>query len=242
MPAATVRKVTSLIGRRVLLRPLIRDDFGAWREVRRRNRSRLTRWEPRAAPGQPDVTEDFAAFTARCAARRRERQQGTGYGFGVFVEGGFRGEMNLSSIQRGPFQSCYVGYWIDAAVSGRGYTPEALVVAARFAFEQLMLHRLQVAIVPRNAASLRVVEKLGLRREGLAERYVEINGVWEDHYRFAITAEEWKVRASELIDQWIVARSDDAAGGAPDASSASRPAAPALRGPVRPTGLRRASR
>ena len=85
-------------------------------------------------------------------------------------------------------------------------------MAARFTFEQLMLHRLQVAIVPRNAASLRVVEKLGLRREGLAERYLEINGVWEDHYRFAITAEEWKVRASELIDQWIVARSADACG------------------------------
>ena len=238
----TVRKVTTLRGRRVLLQPLTRDDFGAWREVRRRNRARLTRWEPRPVPGQPDVTEDFAAFAARCAARRRERQQGTGYGFGVFVEGGFRGEMNLSSIRRGPFQSGYVGYWIDEAVSGRGYTPEALVVAARFAFEQLRLHRLQVSIVPRNAASLRVVEKLGLRREGLAERYVEINGVWEDHYRFAITAEEWKVRASELIDQWIMPRPADPAASAPDASTARRPAAPALRGSARPTGLWRSSR
>ena len=195
--------MTTLLGRRVLLRPLTRDDFRAWQEVRRRNRSRLTRWEPRPAPGYPDVTEDAGAFAARCSARRRERQQGTGYGFGVFVERHFRGEMNLSSIQRGPFQSCYVGYWIDEAVGGRGYTPEALVVVARFAFEQLMLHRLQVAIVPRNSASLRVVEKLGLRREGLAERYLEIDGVWEDHYRFAITAEEWHARAPELISQWI---------------------------------------
>ena len=191
------------MGRRVLLRPLTRDDFGQWREVRRRNRDRLTRWEPRAAPGQPDVTENVGAFAARCSARRRERQQGAGYGFGVFVGRRFRGEMNLSSIQRGPFQSCYVGYWMDEAVSGQGYTPEALVVAARFAFEQLRLHRIQVSIVPRNAASLRVVEKLGLRQEGLAQRYVEINGVWEDHYRFAMTVEEWLARGGELIAQWV---------------------------------------
>ena len=121
----------------------------------------------------------------------------------MFVDGRFRGEMNLSSVQRGPFQSCYVGYWIDEDVAGMGYTPEALVVAARFAFEQLALHRVQVSIVPRNAASLRVVEKLGLRSEGLAERYLEINGVWEDHCRFAITAEEWQARARELIAVWI---------------------------------------
>ena len=195
--------MSTLLGRRVLLRPLTRDDFAAWRVVRWRNRARLEQWEPRAVPGRPDSAQDARAFADRCTARRRERQQGTGYGFGVFVNGCLRGEMNLSSIQRGPFQSCYVGYWIDEAVAGHGYTPEALVVAARFAFEELRLHRLQVAIVPRNSASRRVVEKLGLRYEGLAERYVEINGVWEDHHRFAITEEEWRVRAPDLIAEWI---------------------------------------
>ncbi len=195
--------MSTLLGRRVLLRPLTRNDFGEWREVRRRNRARLKEWEPRAQPGRPDSAEDPRAFADRCTARRRERQHGTGYGFGVFVNGRFRGEMNLSSIQRGPFQSCYVGYWIDEAVAGNSYASEALVVAARFAFEELRLHRLQVAIVPRNSASLRVVGKLGLRYEGLAERYVEINGVWEDHHRFAITEEEWRVRAPELIAEWI---------------------------------------
>ena len=197
--------MSTLLGRRVLLRPLTREDFAAWREVRRRNRARLKQWEPKAPPGRPDSAEDPRAFSDRCAARRRERQQGTGYGFGVFIDGCFRGEMNLSSIQRGPFQSCYVGYWMDEAVAGNGYTPEALVVAARFAFEDLRLHRLQVAIVPRNSASVRVVEKLGLRCEGLAERYVEINGVWEDHLRFAMTVEEWMARAADLVAGWIAA-------------------------------------
>jgi ribosomal-protein-alanine N-acetyltransferase len=180
--------VSTLFGRRVLLRPLEPADFAKWQEVRRRNVDWLTKWEPARLPGQPDVVEDMHAFGARCSARQRERQMGTGYGFGVFVEGVFGGEINLNSIQRGPFQSCYIGYWIDEAMAGKGYTPEAFVVAIRFAFEELHLHRVQAAIVPRNLASRRVVEKLKLREEGTALNYLEINGTWEDHIRFAMTS------------------------------------------------------
>ena len=68
----------------------------------------------------------------------------------------------------------------------------------RFAFEELRLHRLQIAIIPRNRPSRRVVEKLGLRLEGMAERYLEINGTWEDHLRYAITSEDWQLRKDEL--------------------------------------------
>jgi ribosomal-protein-alanine N-acetyltransferase len=81
--------------------------------------------------------------------------------------------------------------------------PEALVVLSRFAFEELGLHRVQVAIIPRNRNSRRVVEKLGLREEGLAERYLEINGVWEDHVRYALTSEEWGQRGEQLVKEWI---------------------------------------
>ncbi len=195
--------MSTLLGRRVLLRPLSVGDFPAWTEVRTRNAGWLLRWEPRRLPGQPDVTTDRDAFAVRCSARERERQLGTGYGFGVFVDGCFAGEINLSAIQRGPFQSAYVGYWIDERHAGQGYTPEALVVLARFAFDDLRLHRVQIAIIPRNAASRRVVEKLKLREEGVAERYLEINGVWEDHVRYAITSEEWQERRDELLSEWV---------------------------------------
>jgi len=193
----------SLHGRRVLLRPLEAGDFGSWREVRRRNRDWLTQWEPQRLSGAPDVVEDRAAFADRCSARRRERQRGSGHSFGIFVGDVFAGEINLNSIQRGPFQSCYAGYWIDEALAGNGYMPEALVVVARFAFEELRLHRIQVAIVPRNTASRRVVEKLKLRDEGTAVRYLEINGVWEDHVRYGFTVEEWNERSDELVAAWI---------------------------------------
>ena len=109
------------------------------------------------------------------------------------------GEMNVSSLQRGPFQNAYVGYWVDERMAGHGYIPEALVVAMQFAFDDLQLHRLQIAIIPRNGPSRRVVEKLGIRLEGMAERYLEINGVWEDHMRYAITTEEWADRRRGLL-------------------------------------------
>jgi ribosomal-protein-alanine N-acetyltransferase len=192
-----------LHGRRVVLRPLASSDFGQWREVRRRNADWLLKWEPKPPRGNPDDTEDLAAFGARCGARQREWQLGTGYGFGIFVDGRLAGEINVSGVQRGPFQNAYVGYWIDQAQAGSGYVPEALVTVARFAFEDVRLHRLQVAIIPRNRASRRVVEKLGLREEGLAVRYLAINGVWEDHLRYAITAEEWAERGDALLGEWV---------------------------------------
>lgn len=205
--------MTSVRGRRVVLRSLIPTDFPAWQEVRRRNEAWLTPWEPARNPNLPDVVESGEAFAMRCSARERERQLGTGFGFGIFVSDPtsgrrrarerFCGEINLSSVQRGPFQSAYVGYWIDQAQAGNGFMPEALVVLARFAFEQVHLHRIQVSIIPRNHRSRRVVEKLKLRDEGVAQRYLEINGVWEDHIRYAMTVEEWHDRRDELCRTWL---------------------------------------
>ena len=195
--------MSSLFGRRVLLRPLVGSDFPAWQEVRRRNVDWLTKWEAQRVHGQPDVVEDRDAFAVRCSARQRERQLGTGFGFGIFVEGDFAGEINLSAVQRGPFQSAYVGYWIDEKHAGKGYMPESVVVVAQYAFEDLHLHRIQISIIPRNSASRRVVEKLAIRDEGIAVRYLEINGVWEDHVRYALTSEEWDQRGAELVRDWI---------------------------------------
>ena len=195
--------IYELRGRRVVLRPLEQGDFGAWSEVRERCRDWLVPWEPASLPGRPDPARDPQAFAARCGARRREWELGTGYGFGIFVDGVLAGEINLGSIQRGPYQNGYVGYWIDEARAGQGYMPESVVVVMRFAFEDLGLHRVQIAIIPRNRRSRRVVEKLALRDEGVAVRYLQINGAWEDHVRFAMTTEEWEERRAQLLKEWV---------------------------------------
>jgi ribosomal-protein-alanine N-acetyltransferase len=185
------------------LRALVLGDFDDWREVRLSNVDWLIPWEPSRTPGAPDPVRDRDAFAIRCSTRARERQLGTGYGFGIFVDDRFVGEINLNSVQRGAYKNAYVGYWVDQRTAGNGYVPEALVAVARFAFDELHLHRLQIAIIPRNYRSRRVVEKLGLRSEGIAERYLEINGVWEDHVRYALTSEEWAARGTELSEEWL---------------------------------------
>jgi ribosomal-protein-alanine N-acetyltransferase len=180
------------------MRPLRPTDFSAYSEVRIRCADWLTKWEPRRPPRSADPALDAGSFSARCAGRDRDRQLGTAYAFGLFAGERFCGEINLNNVVRGAFQSAHVGYWVDEALAGQGLVPEGLVGVLGFAFDDLGLHRVQIAIIPRNASSRRVVEKLGIREEGVALRYLEIDGVWEDHLRYAITTEEWSQRSGEL--------------------------------------------
>jgi len=192
-----------LYGKRIMMRPLTPGDFAQWTEVRVRNEEWLVPWEPTRSTRLADPTRSREAFSARCAARDRERQAGTAYGFGIYVDHALAGEVNINNVVRGALQSGTIGYWIDRDRAGRGYTAEGVAVLTRFAFEELHLHRLEICIVPRNTNSRRVMEKLRYREEGIALRYLEINGTWEDHMRFGITAEEWVKRRAELTDAWI---------------------------------------
>ena len=192
-----------LYGRRVVLRPLTSSDFPPWSEVRLRNESWLIPWEPMRSASMADPTRHRDAFASRCSARDRERQMGVAYGFGLFVDNAFAGEVNLNNVVRGALQTGTIGYWIDRARAGQRYIAEAVVVLARFAFDDLQLHRLEICIVPRNANSRRVMEVLAIREEGIAQRYLEINGTWEDHVRYGITVEEWLARRTALTDAWL---------------------------------------
>ncbi len=201
--ASSANPGTRLYGKRIMLRPLTPTDFASWSEVRLSNEPWLLPWEPTRTGGTVDPTRSREAFSARCAARDRERQAGIAFGFGVFVDNAFAGEININNIVRGALQSGTVGYWIDRSRAGRSYIAEGTAVLLRFAFEELRLHRLEICIIPRNTNSRRVMEKLRIREEGVALRYLEINGVWEDHMRFGITADEWDARRIDLMNSWI---------------------------------------
>ena len=192
-----------LYGRRVTLRPLVATDFAEWSEVRRRNEAWLTPWEPRRPPAALDPSMSRDAFQARCGARDRDAAAGIAFGFGVFVDHRLSGEVNLNHVVRGAMQSGVIGYWVDQARAGRGLIAESVVVVCAFAFEQLDLHRIEICIVPRNRNSRRVMEKLAIREEGIAQRFLEINGVWEDHVRYGITVEEWAQRRTEFDAAWL---------------------------------------
>ena len=99
------------------------------------------------------------------------------------------GVINVSQIFHGNFQSAYLGYYAGAPFIGRGYMSEGLRLALRHAFGALGLHRLEANIQPGNRASIRLVRRVGFRREGFSRRYLKIGGRWRDHERWAITAE-----------------------------------------------------
>lgn len=119
----------------------------------------------------------------------------------LVVEYGDRlvGQVNASSIVRGALRSASIGYWVDVAVAGRGITPTAVALLIDHLLGGVGLHRVEVNIRPENAASLRVAEKLGLRREGYQERFLDIDGAWRDHLSFALTAEE--VRGASVLSR-----------------------------------------
>lgn len=202
-PARTTRSGLRLYSRRLVLRPLVAQDFEQWSAVRLRNVEWLTKWEPLRQPYHPDPERDRDVFAARCSLRERERQSGTQYAFGIFLDGKFVGEININNVVRGSLQAGTIGYWIDQAHAGHAYMSEAVVSLLRYAFDELQLHRIEVCIIPRNRNSHRVVDKIGLRNEGVALRFLEINGVWEDHVRYAMTAEEWRARAADLTTTWL---------------------------------------
>ena len=205
-PARTTGSLR-LYGRRVMLRPLVAPDFPAWSEVRQRNHDWLTVWEPMRSPYAPDPSTDRDAFTSRCNLQERDRQTGASYSFGLFVDNALAGQVNLNNVVRGALQSGTIGYWIDQARAGHGYVAEAVAVLFRYAFEELELHRIEICIVPRNRNSHRVMEKLAIREEGTAQRFLEINGVWEDHVRYGITAEEWTERRDDFASTWLTSKS-----------------------------------
>ena len=80
--------------------------------------------------------------------------------------GALAGMITIDSIVRGRFQSATLSYAAFAPAAGRGYMSEGLALVLRHAFCELRLHRLEANIQPANQASLRLVGRLGFRKEG----------------------------------------------------------------------------
>jgi ribosomal-protein-alanine N-acetyltransferase len=190
---------TRLLTERLELRPPRTGDVPAMRSALRRNVSHLRPWSIAPVPGEDPTS--LTAVSRAVLRHRGEWRAGQSYVFLILPREGERlilGRVALSGVLRGAFQNAYMGYWIDGEHSGRGFMTEAVNAVTTFAFGPAALHRVQAAVMPNNAASLRVLEKSGYRREGFALRYLSIAGRWEDHVLFATTAEEWQERERQL--------------------------------------------
>jgi ribosomal-protein-alanine N-acetyltransferase len=170
----------------VLLRPLRRRDAAEWRSLRMANHAWLAPWEAT----HPDTESPAPTFGEMVRRFGREARAGRMLPLAVEHAGRLAGQVTVNGITWGSLRSAHIGYWVDRGVAGRGITPTAVAMAADYCFFALGLHRLEVNIRPENVASLRVVEKLGFRPEGVRERYLHIDGVWRDHATFALTVDE----------------------------------------------------
>jgi ribosomal-protein-alanine N-acetyltransferase len=151
-----------------------------------RNREFLTPFEP----VRPDADFTLAGQRAAIAEMATLREAGAAYAFCIRAGGGLVGRLTLSQVFRKAFRNCYLGYWVGEEHNGRGYATEAVRSAVGYAFGDLGLHRVQANVMTKNPRSARVLTKAGFRKEGLALRYLQIAGRWEDHDMYAITAED----------------------------------------------------
>ncbi|MDD9208097.1 GNAT family protein [Georgenia sp. 10Sc9-8] len=180
-----MRWPVTLTGPAVVLRPLRLRDRRVWDELRLRNRAWLERWEATSPTPRAPIT--FRQYVRDLDAQARA---GSALPFVMEHEGEMVGQLTVASIYYGSLCSATIGYWISEHVAGRGITTRAVALAADHCWSGLGLHRIEINIRPENTASLRVVEKLGFREEGVRRRYLHIDGDWRDHRSFALTAEE----------------------------------------------------
>ncbi|MFE5671327.1 GNAT family N-acetyltransferase [Agromyces sp. NPDC056523] len=182
MPAASVPTLTD---GSLTLRPVRARDARPLERVLLDNRGWLRRWEA-TYPGGGSVIDTRATIRNLTAHARA----GTALPFVMEWDGELVGQLNVSSITHGSLSSATIGYWVAKDMAGRGLTPTAVALATDHCFLSLRLHRMEICIRPENGPSLRVVEKLGFRYEGLRRRFIHIDGDWRDHYAFALVSEE----------------------------------------------------
>lgn len=193
---------------RTTIRPIrVRDARSLERELIT-NRGWLRKWEA-TNPHGPLSTD------VRGSIRGLQQNARAGYGLPFIIEsdGQLAGQLNVSSIAYGSLSSATIGYWVSERFAGRGATPAAVAMATDHCFFTIGLHRMEICIRPENAPSLRVVEKLGFRYEGLRRRYIHIDGDWRDHFCFALTVEEVP---TGVLRRWLDGRAPTDAAVVPD--------------------------
>jgi ribosomal-protein-alanine N-acetyltransferase len=186
----------------VALRPVWLRDASAWSDIRIRDEHHLAPWEP-TMPGHWAERHAPGEWLARWLQLRGAARRGLALPFAVTLDDRFVGHVMVGNVVREPLLSAYVGYWVDSRVTRGGVITAAVALVVDHCFTRVGLHRLEATVRPENTASLRVLEKLGFREEGLFRRYLDVDGAWRDHACFALTTEE--VRPSGLAGRLVAA-------------------------------------
>ncbi len=175
-------------GELVTLRVPQTQDYSDWAELRAVSREHLRPWEPEWS--RDELTR--ASFRRRLRYYHKDIREEVGYAFFIFRsrDDQLLGGLTISNIRRGVTQAASIGYWIGLPHAGHGYMTAAVRQASNFVFSGLRLHRIEAACLQNNFASMAVLERNGFQREGLARKYLKIDGRWQDHILFALLSED----------------------------------------------------
>jgi ribosomal-protein-alanine N-acetyltransferase len=168
------------------IRVVAEDDAAALAEVLGRNRAFLAPWDP---------VRDDTYFTVdgqrdAMAQSLRRHRHGLDWPGVITVDGAPVGRVNLNNVIRGAFCSADLGYWVDQAHNGSGVATAAVGAVVRLAFTELDLHRVQAGTLLHNHGSQKVLERNGFTPIGVAPRYLQIAGRWQDHLLFQRLADD----------------------------------------------------
>lgn len=173
-----------LTGRHVGIRWLEEEDADSLLDLHVRNRAFFQIYTPLRE--ESFYTRAGQLEQIKMSKERREVDEQYLCGIVALDSGVLVGCVSLSEVLRGPLQSCFIGYYLDQAHNGKGYATEAVRLLVDHAFGTLKLHRIEAGVMPHNGRSIRVLEKAGFHKEGIARKNVRINGLWEDHQVLAI--------------------------------------------------------
>jgi ribosomal-protein-alanine N-acetyltransferase len=131
-------------------------------------------------------------WQAKVLADKEDFWQGRSCCLGIFINSELIGMINFRNIIGGFFQSCSLGYKISAEHQGQGIMQNCLRIAINYVFNELNLHRISASYMPSNIRSAKLLESLGFKQEGLATKYLYINGMWQDHILTALINNNWQ--------------------------------------------------
>lgn len=181
----------------IALRPVTDDDQAEWNDVRWSNHEWLQPWES----GDPMGGQPLS-FNEWVRRLREGEASGTGAVFLIEYQMQIVGQISIGAISYGSLRTGMVGYWVSQRFAGRGFVPLAVAMLADWAFfdpSGPRLHRIEIAILPENHRSKRVVAKLGFVYEGVRRRYMYIGGQWRDHETYSLLSSDQQGSVTERL-------------------------------------------
>lgn len=180
--------------KRLIIRPLKASDYLAWKSAYSNMLPQKNKWDQSLNRDENSLTKLKFNQLLKDHVQRRRSEEFCDYAIFLKSTGQFIGRVSLMNFVRSVTQSSFLGYALFNPYWGKGYAKEAVEALIDIAFKDHKLHRVVAGIEPKNKRSIKLVQKLGFRREGISKRVVLLRNKWQDLVQYALTTEDRKIK------------------------------------------------